>query len=264
MDPTAYRQLRELEDTHWWFRGRRSVYLGLLRHHLKGKRLGRVLDLGCGMGGFLPELDGLSERVFPADFDVESMVRCRERGFPGGAIASGYHLPYVDGSFDLVCMFDVLEHIPDHELAMREVRRVLAPDGLVLISVPAYQFLFANNDRIAQHQRRYTRPRLARVFEQAGLAVERNTHANVFLFPLILPAVLALKALEKLLRKEDAQTHTNLSYPMPGFVNAALHKAFAAELPFTKAFDWPVGHSIVAIARKPAADAGADGVTQAA
>ena len=251
MDPTAYRQLRELEDTHWWFRGRRSVYLGLLRHHLKGQKIGRTLDLGCGMGGFLPELDELSERVFPADFDVDSMVRCRERGFPGGTIASGYHLPFEDESFDLVCMFDVLEHIPDHELAMREVQRVLTPNGLVLISVPAYRFLWANNDRIAMHQRRYLRRTLRPVFEQAGLVVERCSHANVFLFPLILPAVLGIKAIEAVMPRKEESNHTNLSYPMPGFVNSALHAAFAAELPFTRRFDWPVGHSIVAIARKP-------------
>ncbi|MFT5688891.1 MAG: SAM-dependent methyltransferase [Planctomycetota bacterium] len=252
MDPKAYSQLRELEDTHWWFRGRRAVYLGLLRSHLGTKRIGNTLDLGCGMGGFLPELAELSQRVFPADFDVDSMVRCRERGFPGGSIANSYNLPYADGSFDLVCMFDVLEHIPDHELAMREVQRVLAPDGLVQISVPAYQFLWSNNDRIAMHHRRYTRRSLRPVFEQAQLKVERCSHSNVFLFPAIVPALMGIKLMEKINPKQDESDQTNLSFNMPNLVGSLLFKTFAAELPFTRRFDWPMGHSIVAIARKGA------------
>jgi len=253
MDQAAYRQFLELERTHWWFRGRRSVYFGLLRSHLAGRRPRRVLDLGCGMGGFLPGLAEICDEVYPSDISVEGLERCAERGFPMGSVSSGYALPYADGSFDLVCMFDAIEHIPDDNRVMREVQRVLKPGGLVLVTVPAYQFLYANNDRVAQHQRRYTRPRLTAVFEQAGLEVERNTHSNVFLFPLILPVVLAIKVLEKLVAPKAESDHTNLSWPIPGFVHDLLHRIFAAELPFSKRFDWPAGHSIAAIAAKPSA-----------
>jgi hypothetical protein len=89
------------------------------------------------------------------------------------------------------------------------------------------------------------------VFEQAGLRVERNTHSNVFLFPLILPVVLAIKTIEKLFPRKLDPEHTNLSWPIPKVVHDALHAVFAAELPFTRRFDWPAGHSIAAIARKP-------------
>ena len=251
MERTAYRQFLELERSHWWFRGRRTVYLGLLRDHLRGARPRRVLDLGCGMGGFLEGLAEIGERVVPSDVSLESLAHCAERGFPGGVLSSGYALPFRDGAFDLVCMFDAIEHIPDDRRTMREVARVLAPGGRAFVSVPAYQFLYANNDRVARHERRYTRARLRAVFEQAGLEVERNTHANVLLFPLILPAVLGVKAYERLLRREADPEHTNLSWPIPGFVHGALHAAFAAELPMSRRFDWPVGHSIAAIARKP-------------
>lgn len=252
MEQNAYRQFLELEDSHWWFRGRRSVYFGLLRAHLAGERPRRVLDLGCGYGGFLAGLAELCGEVYPSDISAESLAHCAERGFEKGVVGSGYALPYADAAFDLVCMFDAIEHIPDDQRVMREVARITRPGGRVLVSVPAYQFLYANNDRVAQHQRRYTRPRLARVFEQAGLTVERNTHSNVFLFPLILPTVLALKAVEKLFPRKLDPEHTNLSWPIPRFVHDALHAVFAAELSFTRRFDWPAGHSIVAIARKPA------------
>lgn len=251
MEANAYRQFLELEDSHWWFRGRRSVYFGLLRHHLRGRRPARALDLGCGYGGFLSGLRELCDAVFPSDISVESLAHCAERGFPLGVASSGYALPYADAAFDLVCLFDAIEHIPDDERVMREVARVLAPGGLVLVTVPAYQFLYANNDRVAQHQRRYTRGQLAGVFTQAGLTVERNTHSNVFLFPLILPTVLAIKAVETLFPRKLDPEHTNLSWPIPRFVHDGLHAVFAAELPFTRRFDWPAGHSIAALARKP-------------
>lgn len=250
MEAVAYRQFRELEDGHWWFRGRRAVYLGLLRHHLAGARPARVLDLGCGVGGFLAGLSELGECVVPTDLDRASLATCRERGFPLGVVSDGYALPFADGAFQLACLFDALEHIPDEGRALREVVRVLAPGGRVVVSVPAYPFLFANNDRVARHCRRYTRATLRRALEAAGLVLERNTHTNVFLFPLILPAVLALKAWESLRRKPPDTQRTNLSFPFPVPLQNLLFALFAAELPFSRHLDWPAGHSILAIARK--------------
>ena len=250
MEAAAYRQFRELEDSHWWFRGRRTVYLGLLRHHLRGQRPKCVLDLGCGVGGFLAGLSELGERVLPTDMDRASLGICRERGFRLGVVSDGYALPFADASFELVCLFDALEHIPDEARALAEVARVLAPGGRVVVTVPAYQFLYANNDRVARHCRRYTRARLRRALDRAGLALERNTHTNVFLFPLILPAVLLLKAWESV-RPGPVSQRTNLTLPLPAALQGLLWSVFAAELPFSRRFDWPAGHSILAIARKP-------------
>ena len=250
MEANAYRQFLELERTHWWFRGRRTVYFGILRHLLKGERPKRILDLGCGMGGFLDGLSEIGENVYPSDISVESLAHCRERGFEGAVVSSGYKLPYADDGLDLVCLFDTIEHIPDDKKVMQEVARILRPGGRVLITVPAYQFLYANNDKVAQHCRRYNRRNLRAVIEQAGLKVERNTHSNIFLFPLILPAVLGIKLIETLFPQNLDPEHTNLSWPFPAFVHNLLHAIFAAELPFSRRFDWPAGHSICAIARK--------------
>jgi SAM-dependent methyltransferase len=255
MDELAYRQFLELERGHWWFRGRRHVYLGLLEHELRGERPARALDLGAGMGGFLDGLGRLCERVVHTDISLESLSNCRRRGHTRGALASGYALPFQDESFELVCMFDAIEHIPDDAAVMREALRVLKPGGRVLISVPAYPLLYANNDRVAQHERRYTRASLRALFASAGFELERNSHANVFLVPLILPAVLGVKLVERALRLKADPRHTNLSWPMPAPVHGLLYRAFAAELPFTRRFDWPAGHSLVALARKPGAAA---------
>ena len=254
MEAAAYRQFRELEERHWWFRGRRTVYLGLLAHQLHGRRARRALDLGCGVGGFLGGLTGMSEHVVATDLDRASLAFCRARGFPSAVVSNGYALPFADGAFDLVCLFDALEHIPDEARALREVARVLTPGGRIAVTVPAYPFLYANNDRIAHHCRRYTRAGLRRALASAGFTLERNTHTNVFLFPLILPAVLLLKAWERLARIQPHPERTNLTIPLPAWLQGALAGVFAAELPFSRRFDWPAGHSILALARKPGQD----------
>lgn len=254
MDPVAYQQFLELDKSHWWMRGRRSVYLGLIEHFTKNAPPRRILDLGAGIGGFLEGLQKLAApdgRVLPADIDTESLSHIAARGFPGGTVADGAHLPYKDASFDLVCLFDAIEHTEDDLAVIHEVARILKPGGHVFISVPAYQFLFANNDRVVHHYRRYRRQRLDDLFTRVGLSTVRNTHTNVLLFPLILPTVLAIKALEKIFNKQANSEHTNLTWPIPKLAHTALHAIFAAELPFSKRFSWPTGHSIGAIAKKP-------------
>ena len=255
MEAVAVEQFQRLERDHWWFRGRRAVYLGLLRHHLAGARPARILDLGCGMGGFVEGLHELGDSVVAADFDPaglharRELGRDRDRSAP--VQASGADLPFADASFDLVCLFDVLEHLEDDRAALDEVLRTLRPGGRVCVSVPAYPALFSNNDRVARHYRRYTRRSLAAVLDSAGFELERNTHTNVLLFPLILPAVLATKAWESLAGGRDSE-HTNLSWSLPRAAHEVCFRAFAAELPLTRRFDLPAGHSIIAIARRPA------------
>jgi SAM-dependent methyltransferase len=254
MEPLAFEQFEALEREHWWFRGRRRVYLGLIERHCAGAPIERALDLGAGVGGFLPGLAQLARRVCPADSDPGSLAACGRRELPENVAAPVHSsceaLPFEDGSFDLVCLFDVLEHLDDDLTCLREVHRVLRPGGRLFASVPAYPCLYAGNDRLANHKRRYTRRSLARALEQAGLGIERNTHANVLLFPLILPAVLAIKTWELAFERAGPSRRTNLSWPLPRFAHALLYRAFAAELALSARFDVPLGHSIAAIASK--------------
>jgi SAM-dependent methyltransferase len=249
MEPNAYEQFAELERTHFWFRGRRTIFFDLLRQQIGDRRDLKVLEIGCGAGGMLPPLSDFGE-VTALDISHETMRYVRSRGYERVLTGSGYELPFPDASFDLVALFDVIEHIPDDKRALDEVRRVLKPGGHVFISVPAYQFLWSQNDRIAHHERRYTATLLRSRLEESGLVRTKVSYFNAFLFPLILPAVLMLKLKERLFGLPKDQT--NLSHKFAGPVNDFFAWFMGTERWLLRNIDFPFGHSLIAMAQ-PAA-----------
>lgn len=177
------------------------------------------------------------------------------RGHGRGVQADSGRLPFKTDAFDLVCLFDVLEHLDDDGAALTEVRRVLRPGGRVLIHVPAHPLLFAQNDAVSGHRRRYTRRRLRRVVEESGLEVQRLSGSDLLLLPLIAPAVLILKGLEALgLGRRKA--HTNLSWTLPKWADGLCGWVYGLEARWVKRFDLPTGHSLALVARLSPADRG--------
>jgi SAM-dependent methyltransferase len=245
VEETANKQFVELERTHFWFVGRRRIFFHLLDRELAGRGPIRILDVGCGAGGMLEPLARYG-RVTGVDMSPELVEFCHGRGFEDVVVGDAYALPAEDSSVDLITLFDTIEHVPDDARALREVERALAPGGLVFISTPAYQFLYANNDRVAHHERRYTARRLRRRLSDAGLKPVQVTYFNTLLFPAILPAVLAKKVQERLV---DPGDKTNLSHAMNPALNRALAATMSSERHLLERFSMPFGHSIIAIAR---------------
>jgi SAM-dependent methyltransferase len=186
-------------------------------------------------------------RVTGLDFAEDSMRYCRSRGFDRVVTGSGSSLPFPDDSFDLVALFDVIEHIEDDRAVLEEVRRVLKPGGRVFISVPAYQFLFSQNDRVVHHLRRYTATGLRRVVAGAGLREEKVTYFNTFLFPLIFAALMVLKLKERLFGRPEGET--NLTHQFTGPINAVFTEVMCSERLFLRHMEMPFGHSLIAMAR---------------
>lgn len=181
MREAAYRELYEVEDRHWWFRGRWAVVQALLaRTPLPPSP--RILDAGCGTGGNLKRYAqiGRVEGVEPSD---DAVRFCRERGLNSVTQAGLEDLPFEDGRFDLVAATDVLEHVAPERQALHEMWRVAANGGVLLLTVPAYMWMWTEEDVNLHHQRRYTRRRLHEAVESAGWEPQIATYFNTLLLP---------------------------------------------------------------------------------
>jgi len=252
LEADAYKTFAELEDHHFWFVSRRRIFFRLLDTLYPEQVAGtatplRVLEIGCGAGGMLPGLARYGA-VHGLDVAHDYVRYCKERGFDRVLTGSGYALPFPDQSFDLIALFDTIEHIPDDDAAMAEVLRVLRPGGRVMVSVPAYQWLFSQNDKIAHHFRRYTAGRLRKVFEGAQLEVEKLSYFNMLLLPIIIPVVLAQKLREKLGMLPDGQHNMSKVPSRP--VNWLLTKIMSSERFVIPKLSLPVGHSLIGLARR--------------
>jgi len=248
---TAYRQFVELEERHFWFIGRRRIFFHLLDRELGGRTDRRVVEVGCGAGGMLAPLAAYGS-VTGVELSDDLAEFCRSRGFERVVVGSGCDLPMAPSSVDVLAMFDTIEHIPDDERVLDQCHSALVPGGLLFVSVPAYQFLYANNDRVAHHQRRYTARQLRRKLEAAGFTPTKVTYFNTLLFPVILPTVLAKKVKERWSEPDDT---TNLSHPVPPGLNRRLARTMASERHLLTRMSFPFGHSIVAVARRSTASA---------
>ena len=248
MDRQYYAEYYRIEDRHWWFVGRRNVFLRALDLALEvgGGAAGRkVLDVGCGTGTMLTHLARYGETT-GLDMDGEAVNYCRERGHQRVVQISDPPWPLPDSTFDLVTLLDVLEHADDDVGLLREIRRVAVPGALVMISVPAYRFLWGPQDVISHHRRRYRARQLREVITGAGLVVERLTYFNSLLFP----PIAALRLVRRLLPapRELKSDFTVAAHPL---VNGALGWIFSQEKRLVPRLDLPFGVSILALARTP-------------
>ena len=158
MEDWRYAELYELEDQHWWFRSRRSVLWALLRRAGMPESP-RILDAGCGTGRNLAEFAALGEAE-GVDFSEEAVAFCHRRGLTGVRRALLEELPFEDARFDLLLATDVVEHVDDDRRVLTELRRVAAPGARLVLTVPAYTWLWSQHDVSMHHRRRYTLGRL--------------------------------------------------------------------------------------------------------
>jgi SAM-dependent methyltransferase len=178
---SAYREHYEVEDRHWWFRGRWAVVEALLsRAGLSPNP--RILDAGCGTGGNLARYARIGEATGVEPFP-DAVRLCHERGFASVQQAGLESLPFADASFELVAATDVIEHVEAEDQALRELRRVTVPNGAMLLTVPAYMWMWTAEDENLHHKRRYTKSRLRQAVERAGWKPQIATYFNTILLP---------------------------------------------------------------------------------
>jgi SAM-dependent methyltransferase len=247
MEAPLYRQMRELEDRHWWFLARRRI-VGSVISRLGPEAGWAILDAGCGTGGNLPMLATFG-RVVGAEHDPAAAAIATARGAAdvvAGSLPDA--MPFEAGRFDLVTMLDVLEHIDDDQASLGTVRSLLRPGGHLVLTVPAFPFLWGTHDREHHHKRRYLAPQLKARLEAAGLRVRWVSYYNTLLFPPVALVRLVRKALPG--GEAGASAGQELALP-PGPVNRLLETIFAFERHWLGRVYAPFGVSLIAVAARP-------------
>lgn len=184
MERIIYDRMAELDSRHCWYRARRRVLQALIARRISLPNDARLLEIGCGTGHNLAML-GSFGAVDAVEMDPAAREVANQRF--GGDVRDA-RLPELigieRGVYHLVAALDVIEHVEDDRAALTALAACLAPGGRILITVPAFPWLWSAHDVSNHHFRRYTRASLARAVADAGLTLEFSGWFNSILFPL--------------------------------------------------------------------------------
>lgn len=246
MERIEYQNMFELEDHHWWFRGRLMMTEGWLAETILPAFAGRrprLLDLGCGTGLFLQRRAADCD-AYGIDLSLDALRYCRRRQLARLACAHAARLPLADASFDIVTAFDLVEHLPDDQALVDEIGRVLRPGGYLLATVPAHPVLWTGHDVSLHHHRRYVRRSFSGLFAPERWERVRLTASFFTVFP---PA--ALIRLTRHLLGQGDRPHSD-TRPTALWLNRMLTGVHRIEAAWLRRHNLPVGVSLMTIQRK--------------
>lgn len=248
MNVAEFERMFAIEETHWWYRGRRALVRAALDRWAPARRPLRLLDLASATGMSFRFLADYGE-IRGIDISDETIRLCAQRGITRLVKGDAMRLPFAAGAFDVALALDAFEHFDDDVQAMREVLRVLRPGGVLVATVPAFMALWSPHDEAYHHRRRYRRPLLRARLREAGFELLRTSYSSMALF---LP-VLALRRWRRL-RGPPAggEPASDFAVPFPAPVEWLAGAVTRAEVAVEKRVDLPFGVSLLAVARRPA------------
>lgn len=252
MNKEYYIGYYEYERSHWWFLNRSKIIENIARKNVFRDTPLRILNIGVATGASTQMLEKYGT-VVSVEYDKD----CFEfvSGVLKGTVlnASITELPFEADAFDLVCAFDVIEHVEDHQLAVNEMYRVCKPGGHVYVTVPAYMSLWSKHDVINHHVRRYTRKNLTALFTELRGRKITSTYFNSLLFP----PIYLFRVISTLIRppraaeQESSDFDVIQSKSIAGkLINAILGGIFSIEVVLLKFLRFPAGVSILFLFRK--------------
>jgi SAM-dependent methyltransferase len=238
MDRDVYDRMAQHDATHWWYVARRRILADLMARVIRPAPAARILEVGCGTGH---NFDMLGRFGTVEAIEIDDGARALAEQRLGRTIMTA-PLPALDGvadgTYDVIALLDVLEHISDDVASLQSLKRKLKPGGKILLTVPANPWMWSAHDLAHHHHRRYTQKSLNRVIARAGLKVDLMSHFNSLLFPV----AAAARMIGKLVGKTTSDDQ------MPAApVNAILTGIFGLERALIGRVPLPAGVSIVAI-----------------
>jgi SAM-dependent methyltransferase len=257
-DPEGFELLRRMQRHHFWYRGRHAFLLAALRRHLErdaAAPLRSAIDVGGGCGGWIDYLDRHAPGLFSELALADSSLRALTDAAPLVAgKAERYQVDLLrlrwEERWDVIFLLDVLEHVPDHLGAVRELYRALRPGGLLVVSVPALRQFWSYNDELAHHQRRYSAAELREVCESAGFQPRETRYFMFLLSPLYWISRrrrVDLHGDPQKLKELQRREHSIPAEPL----NTLLASVFSLEAPLSRWVSFPWGTSLLGILRKP-------------
>lgn len=240
-----YQEMYHQEEYYWWHVGKRKLILSLLNQFLKGKSELKLADMGCGTGKMLEELEKFGQ-AWGFDSSPKALSFCRQRGHKYlSKVDVSRTLPLKDNSFDAALVLDVLEHLKDDNASISEFHRVLARGGILVVTVPAYQFLWSYWDKMLGHQRRYNKKNLVLKLEKGGFVVQKICYYNALVFPMAF-----IFRFFKGIFQRDSQNPGSDFISLPSYLNNFLLFLSGIERFFIQKAGLPFGLSLICIAKK--------------
>jgi SAM-dependent methyltransferase len=236
VDPTYGEAYRELFEKHWWWRSRTELIVDRLRQIRPADRREHILDVGCGDGLFFDRLAefGEVEGVEPSIDLVSPQNPHRNRIY-----VCPFDEKFRPGKrYSLITMLDVLEHLEDPVGALRHALDLLAPDGVVLVTVPAFMTLWTNHDVLNYHLTRYTKGSFRKVAQQAGFAAREER----YLYHWTYPVKLGVRIVERLVRSQPRAPKVPA-----GWANDALFRLSRLEQRTLSGLPMPFGSSLMVV-----------------
>lgn len=253
--PAGFYTLLEMQKSHFWYRGRhRFLYHSLKKFLPSNETSLSAVDLGGGVGGWI---NYLIEKNFLRPDTLALADSSREALRLTGDIlpkeVSRYQIDLMNlgwnQRWDIAFMLDVIEHLPEDDSALIQVREALKPNGLLFITAPAFRQFWSYNDEISGHKRRYVKKDLLRLAEVSGLELVDSRYFMFFLSPLYWLARnrRSLANMDEEAKRKDAEA---MHRTPPSLFNSFLSAIFSSEARIGHCLDFPFGTSILGVFRR--------------
>ena len=253
-DPGYFEPLAHAEDQHFWFKNRNQlIRMFLFRLHDKLKKPNRILEVGCGTGNVLRTITGVfpSESVIGMDLFHQGLIYAKTR-VSCPLLQGDMHNPPFGTQFGLVGLFDVMEHLEDDDLVLRDLNRMILEDGYLLLTVPAFSSLWSYFDIAGHHVRRYQKNELKSKLEVAGFGIVQLSYFMSLLFPVVwFRRKMTNKYLVNHQDQEEIFQSTVDELRIIPVINEILSLILGVENHFIKiGVQLPFGTSLIAVAQK--------------